>query len=452
MTTTVKGPLKILQLQASNFQRLTAVEITPKGNVVTITGRNDNGKTSCLNAIWAALENVKVGASMPIRRGANKAVIRLDLGEIVVERRFTKSGTTLAVESADGAAFKSAQTLLSSLLGALAFDPTEFARMKPREQYDALRGLVKLDVDIDKLKAQNEADYAKRTLVNRDVAQMKARVEAIVIPAVVLPAAPVDESALLDEIQMAGEANTMLERRRQERAAKQREAESLVQRAADNRRQAAALRNQADEVEAFAAADLANSTRIMDSIAKAPAIPEPIDTAALRAQLEGAKQTNASIGQRTQKLKLEGELGALEGQSQALTDAMEARVKVTAEAIERAKMPVPGLGFGEGEVLLNGVPFDQASTAVQLKTSLAIAMQANPTIRVIRIQHGNDLDEQSMEVVAKMAEENDYQVWVERVDSSGKIGVYIEDGHVAAVDGVPVAQEQGSPSVGAGRT
>ena len=55
-------------------------------------------------------------------------------------------------------------------------------------------------------------------------------------------------------------------------------------------------------------------------------------------------------------------------------------------------MPVEGLGFGAGIVTFNGLPFDQASTAEQLRVSVAIAMAANPKLRVLRIKHGNDLD------------------------------------------------------------
>ena len=35
-----------------------------------------------------------------------------------------------------------------------------------------------------------------------------------------------------------------------------------------------------------------------------------------------------------------------------------------------------------------------------------------------------------MKVLAEMAEANDYQIWIERVDSSGTVGFVLEDGHV----------------------
>lgn len=435
----IKGPLRIVQLTASNFKRLTAVQITPAGSLVQITGKNAAGKSSVLDAIFAAFDNTKLGSSMPIRKGANKAIIKLDLGEIVIERRFTASGTTLTIESAEGAAFKSPQKLLDSLLGALSFDPLDFTRMKPREQYDLLRSLVKLDVDIDLLKAQNEADFTKRTNINREVKFLQAQVDSIEIPAIVLPPEKISEADLLDEIQMAGEANTMLERRKAERLSRLSRAESLCTEGSRLRLHAIDLRKEADLADQQADARMNEAKSISDAIDAAAPIPEPTDTTALRAQLDEAKGINALIDKRASKAQFQANLAAEEKKAQGFTEAIEARNNLAAQAIEKAEMPIPGLGFGDGIVLLNGVPFDQASSAVALKASLAIAMKANPTIRVIRIQHGNDLDAANMAVVAQMAEDNGYQFWIERVRDDKAIGVVIEDGEVVAVNGVPVA-------------
>ena len=93
-------------------------------------------------------------------------------------------------------------------------------------------------------------------------------------------------------------------------------------------------------------------------------------------------------------------------------------------------MPVEGIEFGEDSVLLNGVPFEQASDAEQLRASVAIAMAANPKLRVIRIRDGSLLDDEAMQLLGTMATEADMQVWIERVDSSGRIGFVLEDGHV----------------------
>src|SRR3989304_5887106 len=76
--------MKILKLTAENIKRLIAVEITPDGNLVQITGKNGAGKTSALDAIWWALAGTTHIQAQPIVKGENKARVRLDLGEIVV--------------------------------------------------------------------------------------------------------------------------------------------------------------------------------------------------------------------------------------------------------------------------------------------------------------------------------------------------------------------------------
>ena len=111
---------------------------------------------------------------------------------------------------------------------------------------------------------------------------------------------------------------------------------------------------------------------------------------------------------------------------------MYARDTVKAAAISLAKMPVAGLSLGDGEVMLNELPFEQASDAERLKVSIAIAMAMNPKLRVIRIRDGSLLDENSMKAIAEMAHEGGYQFWVERVETSGKVGIVLEDGEVIA--------------------
>lgn len=56
------------------------------------------------------------------------------------------------------------------------------------------------------------------------------------------------------------------------------------------------------------------------------------------------------------------------------------------------------------------------------------------------IKDGSLLDSKSMQIINEMAGTNDYQVWIERVDESGKVGFYIEDGNVTAVNGEVAAQ------------
>jgi hypothetical protein len=438
--------MKIVKLTAENIKKLRAVEITPNGQVVTISGRNGQGKTSVLDSIFWALTGTKNIQSAPIRKGETKARVRLELGDLVVERKFTPTSSALSVESVDGARFPSPQTMLDKLIGELSFDPLAFARMDPKKQFDELRRVAKVEVDFDKLKGLNRSDYERRTEINREAKARRARADGIVIPPEISGQVS-DESALVDELEKAGETNAAIEKRKERRAAAQAAIEYKRGNANTHRKRAAELRAQADQLDAEAQQWIAEADELVQQLANAEPLPEPIDTSALRGKIANAQRTNRAIADRAAALErkqaLAHEAAEFEKQSRELTERIESREKAMQEAIAQAAMPVEGLGFGDGHVTLNGIPFDQASSAEQLRVSMSIAMAANPKLRVIRITDGSLLDEDSLAAIGEMAKAADFQVWIETVDSSGTVGVVIEDGAVASTPETRAAMSPG---------
>jgi hypothetical protein len=154
-----------------------------------------------------------------------------------------------------------------------------------------------------------------------------------------------------------------------------------------------------------------------------------IDTAALQVELKQAQTTNEAIRRRTERDALSGQMQAKEKDAIALTARMVGRDQQKLDAITRAQMPVPGLGFGQQAVTYNGLPLDQASDAEQLRVSCAIAMAANPKLRVLRVRDGSLLDDKSLAILAEMAESADFQCWIELI-KGGPAAIVLEDGHV----------------------
>jgi DNA repair exonuclease SbcCD ATPase subunit len=173
-----------------------------------------------------------------------------------------------------------------------------------------------------------------------------------------------------------------------------------------------------------------SANELETKLQSAEPLPAPIDVTNIRAKLDTAKATNAAIALRNQRDRTNGEAEKLEAEAEALTARMAAREEEKLTAIKSAKMPLDELGFGDGYITYDGLPFDQASDAEQLRVSAAIAMAGNPKLKVIRIRDGSLLDEDSLQMLANMARERGYQVWIERVDSSGKVGIVMEDGMV----------------------
>lgn len=433
--------MRIVQLTAENYGRLSAVDIRPTGDVVEITGRNAQGKTTVLNAIWSALKHAENVQSVPIHVGANSARIRLDLGELIVERRFTPSGTTLTVENADGARFRSPQAVLDALVGALSFDPLAFTRKKPREQFDDLRQIAKVEVDFDALDALNKRDFERRTEVNRQAKAAKAQAEAL--PPVTVEAADKfveTQAELLDRMEKASQHNAAIDAEIMRRQTMRERYESLAADVEKQKIEAARLRDLAAMHDRLAATAAHEAADIRDDLGAAPELPASENVADLRARLDKVREFEKTLAQADMRKRHEEAAADLERMANAITDAMAAREKQKADAIAAAKFPVDGLGLSDGEVTLNGIPLAQSSSAEQLRVSLAVAMAANPKLRVIRIQDGSLLDPDSLAVIERMAADADFQVWIERVDASGKVGIVIDDGKVAAVNAEPAAQ------------
>ena len=50
-------------------------------------------------------------------------------------------------------------------------------------------------------------------------------------------------------------------------------------------------------------------------------------------------------------------------------------------------------------------------------------------LKIVRIKEGAFLDDEAMELLAKIAEKDDYQIWIERVIPHDPVAVIMEDGH-----------------------
>jgi hypothetical protein len=193
-----------------------------------------------------------------------------------------------------------------------------------------------------------------------------------------------------------------------------------------------------DKCKGEAAEYVKNADGLQAQLDSADPLPPITDTAAIAAQLNSAKEGNRLLDAWEQdgdrKAEHLRQADTLAATSDELTAKIAERTQQKQAAIAKAHLPVSGLGFGDGFVTLNGQPFDQASDAEQLEAAVAIAAALNPKLRVIRIRDGSRLDADAMIRLEQIAERLDFQIWIERVDGSGKVGFVIEDGHLKADD------------------
>jgi len=413
--------MKILKLMAENFKRLSAVEITPDGNVVVISGKNEAGKSSVLDSIEAALCGGRNLPKQPIKLGEHRAKVVVDMGEYKVTRKFLGTNSTLKVESVEGnvkANILRPQEFLDKVVGDISFDPLAFMKKSPAEQRNALMGFLGLNLDefdnkVASLKAQ-------RSEVRKEKERKLHEADSITFTPG-LPEKEVDSGSLLRELneitihnqkcqEIATEnavAHQRLETTVSSIDAAEKNIENWQKRLADLRQLKVQLETQLSR----------NAGGIMKNPAEVEAKIKTLgDTnEAIR---QNARKKQASIEYETAietYSKLGEEIKQVEGQ----------KARKMAEAV----MPVKGLTIQSDGLAYNGIPLEQECDSKKLKICTAIAMAMNPKLKVLRI-NGNELDTDSLKSIGELVAGKDYQVWIEKVTDSNTIGFYIEDGHL----------------------
>ncbi len=428
--------LRIFRLEAENVKRLTAVEITPDGELVVIGGRNGQGKTSVLDSILWVLAGKDAIQWKPIRAGEAEGHIAVDLGndeglQLKVHRTFTaKEGdeytTRLKVVTADGMRPQGEQTLLDSLIGALSFDPSEFIKSKPGEQVAYLKSIVPGDF-YGIAKRRKEA-FEARTDFNREAKRLRALIESG--PTLDASVKRIDEAPLAEAIRTIGAQvqawHDEFERRQRVRS----HAGSFAQQADEWEAEAKELERRLAEAKSNASKCRAQAAELTDEIEAWEPQPAKPDSDEAMARLEEARRNNRLVDQLEEREALVKQAEAQEKLAERQSAIIDGCDSEVINLIESAELPVRGLEIRDDSVWLRGVPFNQASDAEQLRAALALAMAANPRLRVIRIRQGSLFDEDAMAIIRDVAAAEGFQIWVERVGAGDADAIIIEDGQV----------------------
>lgn len=427
---------KILRLTAENFMRLKAVSISPSGDVVYITGANGEGKSSILNAICAALNWRDISGQIPepIHQGEKKAVVSLDLGDMTITRTWTPSGSQLKVESKDGAVYKSPQAMLDKFFSSIGFDPLEFIRMQPKDQRQSLMDL--LGIDFSEYDREREARLLQKKELIRDIQVIKRRLQEYPEIPDALPDDEISAEDLLNQMNEAREKQNKIDSLKNiiETAdhhiavniatikEHETEIERLKGKISDLERVISVIKSKNTDY----SADIENCSQQIKSIV----IPD----------IEPVKEQFKQISTINKYIQLKKDIAILNEKLQNTKDCLNhIELEISdidqdkRDCLESAKFPVKGLGFDESGVLFQGIPLKQASSAEQIRVSLAIGIAMNPAMKVLLIRDGSLLDSKTRGLVAEMAAEHGMQVWIEAVDESGKVGFVVEDGSLKQV-------------------
>jgi len=273
---------------------------------------------------------------------------------------------------------------------------------------------------ISVLRATYKVVYEERTTVNRSLEQARAAVAR-------LPEAEATEPVSVTDLM--AEQQHLLDVRE---AARAHNAQGAALDADIDRPRADRARLQVELAACDQAVAAAQTQRAQWTPQDEP------DFAAIADRIQQADAMNAEAQAYHARQVAAADVAARQTEADALTQRLKAIIEYKTALMAQAAFPVPGIGFDDAGVTYQRRPLAQASSAEQLRVSVALGIALNPAIRVMRVQDGSLLDRESLWLLTDLATTHDMQVWVETVDESGEVGVYIEDGSVRAVHGVPV--------------
>jgi hypothetical protein len=406
------------------------------GNLTVLSGANSVGKTSIIRAIASCFD----GGWDPelIRKGEEKAevLITLDNGT-TIRKRITQKGATLDVRTSDGLKVAKEQTYVSSIASGISFDPLRLVTADKKERTKFLLSVMPIEVslkdiqaavgavpipaglpavtDLDGLKSVRDAVFEARSVTNRAERDAEGTVKAL--------SASIPEGDGKDWLKEARE----LEAEKIDIERQITEAQSLAQEeavataakiSAKFQAEIFALQRKEQEEIAQIHTNKATVLRQIDDTAKPERERLAGEIATARANAD-AQQRAAGAREQIEKMRLRIREKSLEGLR--ATRALEALDKLRQAKLDA--LPIPGVEIREGEIFVEGVPFDKLNTGAQFTLSFQIAALANSSFLVA--DRAECLDPDTWQAFEAAAKQSGFQVMVARVSDSKQLKVEV---------------------------
>lgn len=422
--------MRVTKIEIANVMGIEAMEIVP-GAITVIDGANATGKTSVLEAIRAALGGGH-DATL-IRQGEQKGrvVIELDDGTRLT-KEITEARSPLRLSHPELGAISRSQGYVSRLVDALGINPIDFLTAPKKRRVDLLLEAIPMTVPVDELnrivgpgaggaieghaleviESFRKRMYDERTGLNR-AAKEKAAAAAEMEKA--LPKSPdrtaaernwedvvADREAELSDFRAA--ARVSLDSVKEDwrgcvAAANEWAADEIekIKRAAERRIREAEIARDKAAAEINAKYESRNQ-ELSEKLAEARAVAK---------QFADAEKTREFIRSQT------ADAERLESESAQLTKAIDKLEGLKAELL--ADLPVEGLEVRDGDIFVDGIPFDRVNESRKIRLAIEIAKLRSGELGLVVIDGLERLDSRSYEEFRAQAEASGLQFIVTRV-------------------------------------
>lgn len=408
--------VKINNLEIENVKRVKAVKIEPTTNGLTVIGgKNNQGKTSVLDAISWALGGDRFKPSNPQREGsAASPYLRVELSNgLIVER----TGKNSALKVVDPLGNRNGQTLLNSFVEELAINLPKFMAMTSKEKADTLLKIIGVGNQLYQLETKEKEKYNQRRTIGQIAEQKKKYAKELES----FPEAPKELVSAHDLIQQ----QQAILAKNGENARKRDQLDSMVKEQADIGRRIQELQTKLEELY-----DQAQKVSEDIEIGKkdvATLVDESTDE--LEDNINQIDEINQKVRINQSKLQAEKEAEDYQAQYDQLSEEINAVRQQKKDLLKGANLPLEGLSVDDGNLIYNGQPWDNMSGSDQLKVSTAIVRKLNPECGFVLVDKLEQMDLETMEEFSKWLESEDLQAIATRVSSGGECQIIIEDGY-----------------------
>lgn len=408
--------IKINSLELENVKRVKAVKLEPTKNGLTVVGgKNNQGKTSVLDAIAWALGGAKYKPSQAQREGSLvEPQLHIELSNGMVVERLGKNGT---LKVTDPSGQKGNQSLLDSFISQFALDLPKFMEADKNTKAKILLQIIGVGDKLSAFDKQESELYNRRTEIGRIADQKKKYADEMV-----------QWDGVPEEIVSAAE----LIQQQQEILARNGRNQELRNQVKNLETQKTLLEQRIEEAQKALNAMHEQFAELMEKLSIANTNAKDLQdesTAELEESIANIDSTNAKVRDNLNKQRAQEEADEYKRQYGDLTTQIEEVRKARMELLNSVEMPLDDLSVQDGELVYKGQKWDNMSGSDQLKVATAIVRKTNPQCGFVLLDKLEQMDIDTMNEFGKWLQDNNLQAIATRVSTGDECSIFIEDGY-----------------------